>query len=92
MAIIMAAERYGVLKPNGLFITRQIGSNNVKELIELLCPDSPESFLNATLQTQSEILRKAGFSILRGEEVHRPIIFYDVGTLVWFARIIEWEF
>ena len=22
----------------------------------------------------------------------QPIKFYDVGALVWFARIIEWEF
>ncbi len=30
--------------------------------------------------------------ILRLEEEFRPIKFYDVGALVWFARIIEWEF
>ena len=29
---------------------------------------------------------------MRGEEAYRPIRFYDVGALVWFARIIEWEF
>ena len=26
------------------------------------------------------------------KESFRPIRFYDVGALVWFARIIEWEF
>jgi hypothetical protein len=25
-------------------------------------------------------------------EAFRPIRFYDVGALVWFARIIQWEF
>ncbi len=35
---------------------------------------------------------KAGFEILQRAEVFRPIQFYDVGALVWFARIIEWEF
>ena len=34
----------------------------------------------------------AGFSILEEGEVFRPIRFYDIGALVWFARIIEWEF
>ena len=34
----------------------------------------------------------AGFTILRGEDAFRPIRFFDVGALVWFARIIQWEF
>lgn len=85
-------ELYRVLKPNGLFITQQVGSHNDRELIELLCPGSPKQFPNATLKIQSESIRNVGFSILRGEEAYRPIRFYDVGALVWFARIIEWEF
>ena len=30
--------------------------------------------------------------MLESGEVHRPIRFFDVGALVWFARIISWEF
>ena len=29
---------------------------------------------------------------MKQEECFRPIRFTDVGALVWFARIIEWEF
>lgn len=87
-----AEELYRVIKPNGLFVTQQVGSHNDRELIELLCPDLPKPFPNATLQIQSELFRKEGFSIIRGEEAYRPIKFYDIGALVWFARIIEWEF
>lgn len=32
------------------------------------------------------------FEILESGEVYRPIKFYDVGALIWFAKIIEWEF
>ena len=85
-------ELYRVIKPNGLFITQQVGSHNDRELIELLCPDSPKPFPNATLKKQSESFRNVGFSIIREEEAYRPIRFYDVGALVWFAKIIEWEF
>lgn len=85
-------ELYRVLKPKGLFITQQVGSHNDRELIELLCPDLPKPFPNATLEIQSELFRNTGFSILRGEEAYRPIRFFEVGALVWFARIIEWEF
>ena len=31
-------------------------------------------------------------AVLRGGEAFRPIRFFDVGALVWFARIISWEF
>ncbi|MEE0856418.1 MAG: SAM-dependent methyltransferase [Ruminococcus sp.] len=85
-------ELHRVIKPNGLFITQQVGSHNDRELIELLCPDAPKSFPEATLQIQSELIQKEGFSIIRGEEACRSIKFYDVSALVWFAKIIEWEF
>lgn len=25
-------------------------------------------------------------------EAYRPIVFYDVGAFVWFARVLPWEF
>ncbi len=37
-------------------------------------------------------LEDHNFEILESNEVYRPIKFYDVGALVWFAKIIEWEF
>ena len=48
----------------------------------------PEQYLNIT----SRKFRDAGFEILDAQECYRPIKFFDVGALVWFARIIEWEF
>ena len=44
------------------------------------------------MEEQRRKFEKAGFRILRAEETYRPILFYDVGAFVWFARIIEWEF
>ena len=85
-------ELYRVIKPNGLFITQQVGSDNDKELIRLLCPDAVKLFQNANLNYQLKLFQNEGFSITLGEEAYRPIKFYDVGALVWFARIIEWEF
>ena len=53
-----------------------------------LCVDCPQPSLAA----QRAAFEAAGFSVLRGEEAFRPIVFTDVGAFVWFARIIEWEF
>jgi hypothetical protein len=44
------------------------------------------------LTIAAEKFRRAGFKILEAKECFRPIRFYDVGALVWFARIIQWEF
>ena len=87
-----AEEIYRVLKPGGLFITQQVGAENDRELVELLCGEMPIPFPEQYLKLTSRQFENAGFTILRGEEVFRPIRFFDVGALVWFARIIQWEF
>ena len=79
-------------KKGGIFITQQVGENNDRELIELLMPGTLKPFNDLNLEEQKRNFESAGFSVLHGEETYRPIRFFDVGALVWFARIIEWEF
>ncbi len=83
---------FRMLKPGGLFITQQVGAENDRELVELLCGETkmpfPEQYLDITLRK----FQDAGFEILEATECFRPIKFFDVGALVWFARIIQWEF
>lgn len=86
------SELYRILKPKGIFITQQVGNLNDRELVELLLPDTPQAFPNANFEFQSELFRNHGFKILQSNEAFSPIRFYDIGALVWFARIIEWEF
>ena len=87
-----AEEIYRVLKPGGLFITQQVGAENERELVELLCGKTPIPFPEQYLSAATDQFADAGFTILRGQECYRPIRFFDVGALVWFARIIQWEF
>ncbi len=84
---------FRILKPNGIFITEQVGAENDRDLVELLLEDAgtlpfPEQYL----QIATEKFQKAGFYIVEKQECFRPIKFFDVGALVWFAHIIEWEF
>lgn len=82
-----------VLKPGGLFITQQVGAENDRELVELLLPhETALPFPEQYLSIAEDKFHSAGFEILTAQECFRPIRFYDVGALVWFARIIEWEF
>ena len=81
-----------LLKPGGLFVTQQVGSDNDRELVEMVLPGTEKPFPHENLTEQRKAFEDAGFEVLRAGEAFRPISFYDVGALVWFARIIEWEF
>ena len=85
-------EIYRVLKPGGLFITQQVGAENDRELVALLCGETDLPFPEQHLAIATQQFRDAGFEILHGDTCFRPIRFFDVGALVWFARIISWEF
>ena len=86
------SEIHRVLKQGGLFITQQVGGENDRELVDLLLPGTSPPYPENCLAPVQQNFRDAGFEILRADEAFRPIRFHDVGALVWFARIIEWEF
>ncbi len=81
-----------VLKPNGLFITQQVGDRNDRDLVEMVLPEAENPFPGLNKDNQVKLLNEAGFEILKSDELFRPIRFYDVGAFVWFARVIVWEF
>jgi len=85
-------ELLRLLKHGGLFITQQVGADNDRDLVEMVLPGTPLPFPQARLAIQHQCLQEAGFQLLQAEEAFRPIIFFDVGAFVWFARIISWEF
>lgn len=88
-----ADEIARVLKPGGLFITQQVGAENDRELVHLLLPELRDKpVCGNTLASAMQEFSGAGFEIIDGDEHFGPIRFYDVGALVWFARIIPWEF
>lgn len=86
------AEIYRVLKPNGIFVSQQVGAENDRELVKLLCGDLPLPFPEQYADKAAAKFQKAGFSVLRQGECFCPIRFYDVGALTWFARVLPWEF
>ena len=81
-----------MLKRGGRFITEQVGAENDREMVELLLGETALPFPEQYLEIVRRKFCDAGFTILDAQECWRPIKFYDVGALVWFARIIEWEF
>ncbi len=87
-----APEIFRVLRPGGVFITQQVGAENDRELTELLLGETETPFPEQHLSIAADKFRNAGFEIVEAEEAFPSIEFYDVSALVWFARIIVWEF
>lgn len=82
-----------VLKSGGIFFTQQVGAKNDLELIRILQPEIEKlAFPNQFLEIRRKELEELEFEILESGEVYQPIKFYDIGALVWYAKIIEWEF
>lgn len=81
-----------VLRPGGIFLTQQVGEDNDRELVELLLPGVEKPYPGWNLHNCRKAFEKAGFQILEQGETMRPIRFFDVGALVWFAHVISWEF
>lgn len=85
-------EIYRVLKAGGVFISQQVGAENDRELVDILCGELPLPFPEQYADKVAAAFQNEGFSILRQEECFTPIRFYDVGALIWFARVLPWEF
>ncbi len=85
-------EIYRVLKPGGLFITQQVGEDNDWDLVQLVLPGKEKSFPGHNLEKQSKLFTDAGFTSLEQDETYKPIQFFDTSALVWFAKVIPWEF
>jgi len=81
-----------VLKPNGLFITQQVGGMNNHALSKYLIDDFKPLYPEITLDNFIADLNNEAFDILFKAEAFPSLEFYDVGALVFFAKVIEWEF
>lgn len=85
-------EVYRTLKPNGLFITQQVGGLNNNGLSKKIIDNFEPKYIENNLHNIQENLIKKDFTILQSKEEFPKIKFYDIGAFVYFAKIIEWEF
>jgi len=81
-----------ILKGNGIFITQQVGCKNNEILSNLLIPNFIPRYPNLTLKNAVSKFQRKDFSVLYKEEYFPYLRFFDIGAIVYFAKIIEWEF
>ena len=87
-----AAEAARVLKAGGVFITQQVGGQNDNDLSAMLIDDFNPPYPEHDLQNTAKALANAGLRPLLADEAHPKIRFFDLGALVYFAKVVEWEF
>lgn len=83
-----ATEMHRIIKPGGVFLTQQVGGDNLGDLTarfgaRLAYPDN-------TLAKIREELAALGCEIRRTDEWRGPVTFADVGALVYFLKAIPW--
>jgi SAM-dependent methyltransferase len=81
-----------ILKPDGVFITQQVGGRNNICLSKALIKDYKPQFLNNELQIVKEDVAKNGFKVIYSNEFLPQLKFFDIGAVIYFASIIKWEF
>lgn len=81
-----------ILKPNGIFITQQVGGKNNEILSKALIKDFKPLYPENTLDNVLKGLEKNFFKVLQAEDFFPYLRFYDIGAIIYFAKIIEWEF
>ncbi len=81
-------EVFRVLKKGGLFLTQQVGGDNLLDLMAVfnIEPKWPDNVLSVVQKKITDI----GFEILKSEEWKGKIIFKDVGAVVYFLKAIPW--
>lgn len=86
------AEVSRVLKKGGYFITQQVGEKNNNDLSTKLIPDFTPAYKGHNLKKYTKLAPEQHLQIINAAECFSSIKFFDVGALVYFAKIIEWEF
>lgn len=87
-----AEEVKRILKPNGIFITQQVGGKNNENLSKLLIKDFKPKHSDHDLNHILGGFEKNSFEIVYKNEYFPYSRFYDIGAIIYFAKIIQWEF
>lgn len=86
------AEIKRVLKPNGFFITQQVGGRNGEWLSSYLCDSYVNLYPKHNLENESKRFIDAGFRLMYQNQNYGSSFFTDVGALCYYAKQIPWEF
>ena len=84
-----AKELMRILAPNGVFLSQQIGSDNLDDLCAYF--GQPKQWHKRSHELLCSRLLDVGFVLEHNECWQGELIFHDVGALVYFLRASPWR-
>jgi SAM-dependent methyltransferase len=84
----MASEVFRVLKSDGIFLTQQVGGDNLNDLISFF--DATPKYISWTRENMKDEIQNAGFKIKEVKDWKGKVEFKDVGAIVYFLKAIPW--
>lgn len=79
-----------ILKPEGYFITQQVGGLNDIDLNMLLGADNCQ-YEGWNLDKACESLRSCGFQLKELKEDKVKTRFYDIGAIIYYLKAVPWQ-
>jgi SAM-dependent methyltransferase len=89
-ASFVASEVARVLRPNGVFLTEQVGGDYGDFYAALGLPPPPVPPRRWDLDLAEEQLTDERLRVVESEQANELISFADVGALAWYLRLIPW--
>jgi SAM-dependent methyltransferase len=89
--LLSASEVFRLLKPDGKFITQQVGGKDNIRLNELLQERVQFEFSDWDLAFLCHELQRVGFQIVDQREELPEAVFYDIGAVVYYLKAIPWQ-
>lgn len=80
-----------ILVPGGMFLSQQVGGSDNSELNRVLASETLPQYIDQSLQFHINVLQSAGLEILDAREAFIPELFKDIGTVVFYLKIITWQ-
>lgn len=85
------AQVYRILKPNGVFITQQVGGLDNLELNQVFEKVFSSSHITWGLAQALIGLYEAGFAVQQAEKAALTSTFMDIGAVVYYLKAIPWQ-
>ena len=85
------AQVYRILKPDGFFITQQVGGLDNLELNQVFEKVFSASHITWGLAQALTGLYEAGFAVQQAEKAALTSIFMDIGAVVYYLKAIPWQ-
>jgi SAM-dependent methyltransferase len=86
-----ASEVFRVLRPGGRLLTQQVGGQNEFRLNELFQEQPHFVYGYWKLPYALQELETAGFSIQSQQEAHPEARYFDIGAVVYYLSVIDWQ-